>query len=504
MKTSLQLKVAQQTTITPQLQQAIKLLQLSSIDLQQQIEQVLESNPLLEIDNDDYQNQDNSTDLANLSETGLTDLSQPDKESSRINNELSDAEPYEWNDDIPKDLSNDCNWDDFYPYEDLTSSAKTQSLAQTSYDISQNKIVNQSLYEHLEWQLNLIPLSETDKTIGAAIIDAIDKNGFLSINITDIYDSLTSDNSNIELDEVIAVLHRIQQLDPNGVGSCNLQECLLLQLQNFDDCTSELPLAKTIIKNHINQLGTHDYINIIRQTKTNEERLKIALNLIKTLNPKPGSVYDSNPTEYVTPDVIIIKKNEGWCVELNNDSLTRLKINTNYSSMVKRENNKTDNLYLKNNLLEAKWFIKSLHSRNDTLLKVSNCILDIQYDFFEQGVEHLKPLVLREIADMLGMHESTISRITTQKYMHTPRGLFELKYFFSSHISSSSGQDLSSTAIRSMIKKFITNENPQKPLSDNKLTQLLCCEGVNIARRTIAKYRESIGIPPSNERKSLA
>ena len=250
-------------------------------------------------------------------------------------------------------------------------------------------------------------------------------------------------------------------------------------------------------------LGTRDYAQLMRRTRLKEEQLKHTINLIQTLNPRPGDSVARNNTEYVVPDVFVRKVNNRWLVDLNPDVAPKLRINNDYASMVKRADNSADNNYLKDNLQEARWFLKSLQSRNETLMKVATCIVEHQLNFFEYGDEAMKPMVLADIAADVEMHESTISRVTTRKYMHTPRGIYELKYFFSSHVSTSSGGECSSTAIRALIKKLVASENPRKPLSDNKITNLLAEQGIEVARRTIAKYRESLQIPPSNERKRL-
>ncbi|MBV1870313.1 MAG: RNA polymerase factor sigma-54, partial [Gammaproteobacteria bacterium] len=303
--------------------------------------------------------------------------------------------------------------------------------------------------------------------------------------------------------EVVAVLHRIQQFEPPGVGAQNLQDCLLIQLRQLPEDTKWRDEAILIIAEHIELLGNRDFNQLIRRSKLKEEKLKEVLRLIKTLSPQPGQAISTSHAEYVVPDVIVTKKNERWRVELNPAVAPRIRINSGYASLVRRADNSTDNSFLRDNLQEARWFIKSLQSRNETLLKVSTRIVEHQQGFFEYGEEAMKPLVLHEIAESVEMHESTISRVTSNKYMHTPRGVFELKYFFSSHVSTESGGECSSTAIRAIIKKLIAAENPKKPLSDNKITGILKEQKINVARRTIAKYREALSIPPSNERKRL-
>ena len=334
------------------------------------------------------------------------------------------------------------------------------------------------------------------------LIDGTDDDGYLHTTVDDILTSLDP-ALEVEEDEIMAVLHRLQQFDPAGVFCVDLRECLLLQLQQLPEATPWLAEAKLVIREHIELLGSRDYPTLMRKAKLKEEALKDVLRLIKELNPKPGSGISPDQSEYVIPDVLVRNIRDEWRVELNPEIAPRLRVNADYASLVRRSDNSTDNAFLKDHLQEARWFIKSLQSRNETLLKVATKIVEYQIEFFEEGEEKMKPLVLHDIAEAVGMHESTISRVTTQKFMHTPRGIFELKYFFSSHVSTDSGGECSSTAIRAMIKKLISEENARKPLSDNKIAALLGDKGIQVARRTVAKYREAMMIPPSNERKQL-
>jgi len=350
-------------------------------------------------------------------------------------------------------------------------------------------------------------MSEKDQSIALTIIDAIDPNGALTTDIESIHAGLDAELET-EPDEVIAVLHRIQHFDPVGVGYRDLTECLLIQLNQYENPNQSkyITQAKYIVKNHINLLGKKDYAQLMRKTKLEENELKEIVTIIESLDPRPGANISPPSTTYVVPDVIVTKQvgSEKWKVELNPDTTPKIRINNDNASLVKKQSSSADNAYLKNNLQEARWFIKSLQSRNETLLKVASRIVEHQEEFLEYGDEAMKPLVLQNIAESVSMHESTISRVTTQKYMHTPRGIYELKYFFSSHVSTKGGGECSSTAIRAIIKKIIAAENTRKPLSDSKIASLLEEKGINVARRTIAKYRESLAIPPSNERKRLA
>ena len=319
--------------------------------------------------------------------------------------------------------------------------------------------------------------------------------------LEDILESMGDEE--IDIDEVEAVLKRIQRFDPVGVAAKDLRDCLLIQLSQFDKTTPWLEEARLIISDHLDLLANHDFRTLMRVTRLKEDVLKEAVNLIQSLDSRPGQSIQTGEPEYVIPDVLVRKHNGHWTVELNSDSIPRLQINQHYASMCNNARNDGDSQFIRSNLQDAKWLIKSLESRNDTLLRVSRCIVEQQQAFFELGEEYMKPMVLADIAQAVEMHESTISRVTTQKYLHSPRGIFELKYFFSSHVNTEGGGDASSTAIRALVKKLIAAENPAKPLSDSKLTSLLSEQGIMVARRTVAKYRESLSIPPSNQRKQL-
>lgn len=550
MKQSLQLKLGQQLTMTPQLQQAIRLLQLSTLDLQQEIQEALESNPMLEVeegfdsagqstdydgseaDNADYTRQqeiasdipgDSTIDFsASESYSATADSFQDggdykdsdsygESESFTETESFGDTDVYgegdsfsadsgDWSEAIPSDLPVDTSWDDVYQ---ASSSGSSSNYDNEDNDFESRRAATDSLYDHLMWQLNLTPMSDRDRILAMAIIDAVEPSGMLSVSIEDIFEGLGTEIEDLELDEVVAVQHRLQQFDPCGVCSQNLSECLLVQLQQFDPKTPFLEPAKLIAKHYLQILGSRDYRQLMRRTKLKEAELSQAIALIQSLNPRPGDMIASGDTEYVIPDVFVEKRDGRWMVELNPEIAPRLRINADYASMVRRADSSSDNTFLKDNLQEARWFLKSLQSRNETLLKVASCIVEKQRGFLEYGPEAMKPLVLHDIAEIVEMHESTISRVTTQKYMHTPQGIFELKYFFSSHVSTDSGGECSSTAIRAIIKKLVNAENPKKPLSDSKITDLLAEQGIQVARRTIAKYRESLNIPPSNERKTI-
>ncbi len=362
---------------------------------------------------------------------------------------------------------------------------------------------SETLKDHLLWQLGLTRMSELDQVIATAIIDSIDEGGYLGATLEDIHKSLSTPELEIDLAEIAAVLHQVQNFDPVGVAARDPRECLLIQLRQRPDNTPWLQAAVTLVEDHLDLLGQRDYAQLMRLLKLEKEELQRVIELIKTLSPRPGDALQSNPPEYVIPDVIVRKVKGTWRVELNPDAFPKVRVNSQYASLIRRADNSADNNCLKTHLQEARWLIKSLKSRSETLLKVATCIVKRQQAFFEYGEEAMKPMVLHDIAEEVEMHESTISRVTTQKFMHTPRGLYELKYFFSSHVHTESGAECSSTAIRALLKKLIAAENSQKPLSDSKLAAILSEQGIKVARRTVAKYRESMAIPSSSERKSL-
>ncbi|EKT4456052.1 RNA polymerase factor sigma-54 [Pseudomonas putida] len=496
MKPSLVLKMGQQLTMTPQLQQAIRLLQLSTLDLQQEIQEALESNPMLERqeDGEDFDNSDPMADNAeNKPAAEVQDNSFQESAVSADN--LEDGE---WSERIPNELPVDTAWEDIYQ----TSASSLPSNDDDEWDFTTRTSAGESLQSHLLWQLNLAPMSDTDRLIAVTLIDSINGQGYLEDTLEEICAGFDPE-LDIELDEVEAVLHRIQQFEPAGVGARNLGECLLLQLRQLPATTPWMTEAKRLVTDFIDLLGSRDYSQLMRRMKIKEDELRQVIELVQSLNPRPGSQIESSEPEYVVPDVIVRKDSDRWLVELNQEAIPRLRVNPQYAGFVRRADTSADNTFMRNQLQEARWFIKSLQSRNETLMKVATQIVEHQRGFLDHGDEAMKPLVLHDIAEAVGMHESTISRVTTQKYMHTPRGIYELKYFFSSHVSTSEGGECSSTAIRAIIKKLVAAENQKKPLSDSKIAGLLEAQGIQVARRTVAKYRESLGIAPSSERKRL-
>jgi RNA polymerase sigma-54 factor len=497
--------------MTPQLQQAIRLLQLSTIELSMEIQQALDSNMMLELSEDegggdtdgDYENGDNNEGGVAAEASSAEDTGgnvSPERDSGGMETTDSDDTP-QADSQIPDELPVDTAWDDIY--DGGTGVAAAGSGTDESGEYENQRTVAESLNDHLRWQLNLTPMSESDRAIGLAVIDAINSDGYLATPLEELRETLGHGEEEIELDEIVAVVRRIQQFDPPGVAACDLGECLMLQLGQLPENTPWLPEARHLVGEHLQMLADRDYNQIMRRMKLNREQLQAVVSLIQSLNPRPGACFGDDTTEYVTPDVFVRKKNGSWHVELNPEALPSLRINRSYAAMIRRADNSPDNVSLRAHLQEARWFIKSLQSRGETLLRVATAIVERQRAFLEHGDEAMKPLVLHDIAEVLEMHESTISRVTTRKYMHTPRGIYELKYFFSSHVSTSGGGEASSTAIRAVIKKLIDAEHAQKPLSDSTIAKILSDQGINVARRTVAKYREAMNIPPSHERKRL-
>ena len=473
MKPSLQLKTSQGLAMTQQLQQAIFLLQLSSIELKAEIQEKLESNVMLEIDEDE----ENSNEKLEMEE-------------------ISSNEQIE-NGDI--EIIGEEN------FENTLTNKKTNSENQsTSHEFEEEDASYKTLREHLRWQVNLTPISDNDKVIAETIIDSLNDDGFLDGTLENILETIGSELEDTGLEEIEAVLKIIQSLDPIGVGARDLKECLLIQLKQFDQESEKIQKVKELINNYFDLLAVHDYKRLMKKLKLTEKELEKIIDFIQTLNPRPGSHINNTRTEYIMPDVNVTKENNKWVVKINKDAIPNLRVNSEYKKMIKRADKSTDNQTLKSDLQEADWLIKSLKERNETLLNVSKCIVEHQHEFLEHGEEAMRPLILQDIANALGKHESTISRATTRKYMHTPRGTYELKYFFGSHVTTEHGGIRSSTAIRALIKKLIDDELPEKPLSDNKIATLLKKDGINVARRTIAKYRENMAIPPSNERKRMS
>ncbi len=482
MKQSLQLRMGQQLSMTPQLQQAIKLLQLSTLDLQQEIQQALDSNIMLEIAEDEKVSINDQKIVENKVDT--TD--QEGSEGSQT--------------DLPDELPTDTSW------EDVFDTAQTNTVAAPTADMPDFEVQRSkatSLQDHLFWQMEMVPFTDRDRAIVTSIIDSVNSDGYLSASCDEIYQPLTEQLDELEREEFMAALHRVQRFDPPGVAAENLQDCLRLQLLQLPETIAFRIEALNLVDRFLDLLAAQDQVKLMRRMGVSESQLTQIISLIRSLDPKPGSSIEETDSEYVIPDLFVSKVAGVWRVDLNPDIAPKLRVNPLYSGMIKRADNSKDNTSMKEHLQEARWFIKSLHSRNDTLLRVGRSIIAKQTEFLEQGPIAMKPMILRDIAEELELHESTISRVTTQKYMHLPGGVIEFKYFFSSHVSTEAGGECSATAIRAIIKELVSNENPAKPLSDSKITDLLKEQGINVARRTIAKYREAMSIPSSSQRKRL-
>jgi RNA polymerase sigma-54 factor len=458
LKPSLQLKLGQSLTMTPQLQQAIRLLQLPILDLNAEIQEALEENIMLEMED-------------------LPDVPQTSSESTAEVEAIKADELWQTR---SAERVQDGGWNgEGRPISEFADES------------------GQTLREHLLWQLEMEHFSPREVVIGEAIVDSINDDGYLTADTEEILDSL-DEQPQVSEAEIDRTLTKIQHLDPVGVGARSIAECIVLQLSQLDWKTPGLQLAIRIATDQLELVGSKDYGELRRSQRTTEEELHEALALIRACNPKPGLAVSPAAAEYVIPDVFVRKVDNRWQVEISPTGVPRLSVNQQYARLLRGS---SEHAVLKSQLQEARWLIRSLEIRNETLLKVATSIVSRQTEFLEQGDEAMKPMVLRDVAEEIGMHESTISRVTTNKYMHTPRGVFEFKYFFSSHLSSESGEDQSSTSVRAKIRKLIGAENPGKPLSDSKITNLLKDEGISVARRTVAKYREAMNIPSSSERR---
>jgi RNA polymerase sigma-54 factor len=479
MKHNLQLKLSQQLTLTPQLQQSIRLLQLSTLELNQELEQILQENPLLEREEDEGHF---SSELPSEAPVSDTSASQNVAESTEYQGDSdSRQEEIDWNDYSVKSTDDD---DESGP---------------------QTPAGGPSLRVHLLSQLSLLSLSERDRALVAALIDALNDDGYLTYPLEEIAETLGQHSDlfpDLEPEELNIALKHLQHLDPTGVGARNLGECLRLQLDVLAPDTPGLESAKNLVTHHLDLLANRDVGKLKKSLHIDDAELRTARSLILSLNPRPGAIFSTQDTHYVVPDIMIRKVRGLWLASLNPDAMPKLRINRVYADILSRNRENTSG-QLASQLQEAKWLIKNVQQRFDTILRVSQAIVDRQRHFFEHGEVAMRPLVLREIAEAVGMHESTISRVTTQKYMMTPRGLYELKYFFGSHVATETGGTASSTAIRALIKQLIGAENVRKPLADGQIAELLGQQGIVVARRTVAKYRESLQIPPANLRKSL-
>jgi RNA polymerase sigma-54 factor len=473
MKASLQLRLGQQLTMTPQLQQAIRLLQLSAVELQQEIRAALDSNVMLETPDD----------------AGVGD-EWPADEPARADAETPDTE-YETPETADTETGVETDWE---VAGDTTANWEPGSSARESEAAAPDEA--HSLRDYLLWQLGLSTFSDTDRGLAIALIDALDDDGYLHQPLAELAVELETEPAELE-----TVLHRLQCFDPVGVACRDLAECLGVQLRGLDPATPGLALARSLVRDHLDLLATHKLDALRRALGTDEASLRAAVDLVRSLNPRPGSLIPGDAPQYIVPDVIVRRRESRWVVELNPETLPHVRVNESYAALCGRGAQAGG---LRDQLAEARWLVKSLEMRNETLLKVATAIVQRQREFLERGEEAMRPMILKDIADAIEMHESTVSRVTTQKYMHTPRGVYEFKYFFSSHVGTSDGGEESSTAIRAMIRRLIEAEDGHRPLSDAAIAARLSAKGIDIARRTVTKYREAMAIPASPERKALA
>jgi RNA polymerase sigma-54 factor len=490
MKPTLQFKLSQHLTLTPQLQQSIRLLQLSTVELNQEIERMAQENPLLELDdiaaNDaaDYRN--------GAIHNGLDPLS-PD--SIEIPEDAAvalaiDAEP-----DIKTKTNDEPDW--FRG----DSASRNMRDDEDERDFPQQAAEPPSLREHLNLQLSLSQIPERDRRIVGLLIDCLNDDGYLAQDLEELA-GLLPPELGIDIDDLHIALEHLQHLDPPGIGARNLRECLEMQLSAVPEGTPYRDQALFLVSGHLETLASRDYCAIKKLLHCDDECLRSIQHMITHLNPRPGTAFSSAVARYIVPDVIVSRVGGTWVPHLNPEAMPRLKINRLYADILKRCHDDSSRR-LASQLHEAKWLIKNVHQRFSTILKVSSAVVERQQQFFEHGAVAMRPMILREIAESLGLHESTISRVTTQKFMRTPRGIFELKYFFGSHVATDGGGACSATAIRALIKQMINAENSKKPLSDSQISEILGQQGIMVARRTVAKYRESIQIPPVNLRKSF-
>jgi RNA polymerase sigma-54 factor len=471
LKPSLQLRLGQQLTMTPQLQQAIRLLQMPVMDLQTELHAALESNLMLEVEEPAPGQEEDSL-------LGAESTSEPEERGATAEEmEVEYAEISTLGQGggamLPDDLRGN------------------QDFADTGGD---------GLRDHLLWQLEMDRFEPQERAIGRALIDALNDDGYLTVTLAELPDILRPE-LDVTAAEVAEVLSGIQRFDPPGVGARDLSECLLLQLDQLDPATPGLADARLIAAEYLELVAENEMTMLRRQLKTDREGLATALTLLRSMNPRPGAALPSGTPEYIIPDVFVRKLEGRWVVEANPGIAPRIRVNQDYARLVSRQR---DYEALRGQLQEARWLVKSLEIRNETLIRVAKTIVDRQQDFFEQGEEAMKPMILRDVAEVVGMHESTISRATTGKYMHTPRGVFEFRFFFSSQVEGEDGDAVSSTAIRARIRRLISDEEPRRPLSDNAISTILADEGIQVARRTVAKYRESMGFPSSSERRRVA
>ena len=485
MKHSLQLKLSQHLTLTPQLQQSIRLLQLSTLDLNQEIENFLVENPLLERVDTHHE-----APLVMPSAGPSQEVSTKESEPSSDENDFSEASQAETTD-----------WDSSSDWGSEGSGNNAKRDDDDDFGGADLQAISDSLQQHLLNQINLTQLSDRDKHVVEMLIGNLDEDGYLPQSLDELFAALPPELE-LDLEDLQIALQHLQHLEPIGIGARSLTECLLLQLRALPRNTEFRDPALGIVAEHLSLLAARDFVRLKRMLNIDDETLKGAQRLIVSLNPKPGLAFSQSDTRYVIPDVVVRKERGKWVAVLNNDAIPKLRVNRMYADILSRSRDGSG-AQLASQLQEARWLIKNVQQRFETILKVSQAILDRQKHFFDHGEVAMRPLILREIADAIGVHESTVSRVTTQKFMFTPRGIYELKYFFGSHVATETGGAASSTAIRALIKQLVAAEDAKKPLSDSRISDILSQQGIVVARRTIAKYRESMQISPANLRKSF-
>jgi RNA polymerase sigma-54 factor len=492
MKQTLQLRISQHLALTPQLQQSIRLLQLSTLELHQELEQILSENPMLERVDDPL---DRSVRL--LADGAISQNGSPAESPMATENGASGSAegeaPFEGGDASEGTSASESEWS----FDDV---ARTSKAPEEDDARPQIEAHDTTLREHLLQQVRVTVRNLRDRALLELLIDALNDNGYLEEALDEIHARIPEELG-IEIDELSVALKMLQSFDPPGIGARNAAECLAIQIRRFP----KVPLvtrrrALTIVENHLALFAQRDFNKLRKILNCDDEDLREAQVVIKQCNPHPGAAFAADVSDFVVPDVIVKRTKNGWQVMLNHDVMPRLRVNALYANILKQSKGEGS---LTAQLQEAKWLIKNMRQRFDTILRVAQAIVDRQRNFFTHGAVAMRPLVLREIADTLGLHESTISRVTTQKYMLTPHGMFELKYFFGSHVATEAGGEASSTAIRALIKQLIGAEDPKNPFSDSKIAEMLGEQGMVVARRTVAKYREALKIPPVNLRKSL-
>ncbi|HJT50586.1 MAG TPA: RNA polymerase factor sigma-54 [Nitrosospira sp.] len=488
MKPTLQVKLSPHLALTPQLQQSIRLLQLSTIELNQEIERMVQENPLLELDesigNDNVDYHNVMPEVLVASSPNMMEVAEESVPALSVEADIDVKQPLDEREWLPDDSVFRHNRDD-----------------DDERDIPQQAAEPPSLRDHLNSQLSLSQIPERDRKIIGLLIDSLDDDGYLAQNLEELSELLPTELA-IDIDDLHIALEHLQHLDPPGIGARNLRECLVMQLHALPADTPYLEQALLLVNNHLESLASRDFCTIKRLLHCDDNCLRSVQQMVMRLNPRPGMIFSSAVARYIVPDVIVTKVSGSWVASLNPEAMPRLRINRLYAQILKRcQDDSTRRLI--NQLHEAKWLVKNVQQRFNTILKVSAAVVERQQQFFEHGAVAMRPMVLREIAAVLDLHESTISRVTTQKFMRTPRGIFELKYFFGSHVSTDTGGACSATAIRALIKQMVNTENSRKPLSDSQISEVLGQQGIVVARRTVAKYRESLQIPPVNLRKSF-